>query len=87
MAVCYGLVLKFCLEATLDTLRARQKLQVEELKRATAFYSTKELVDRFDTPSRGSPSVLEVCAISLLLVVSYLDVIVRDKVPRKGYAW
>ena len=55
-----------CLEATLETLRARQKLQVEELKRATAFYSTKELVDRFDTPSRGSPSVVEVVAISLL---------------------
>ncbi|KAI9022302.1 hypothetical protein CLU79DRAFT_860637 [Phycomyces nitens] len=35
-------------EARLTTLRAQQKLKVEELKKSTAYYTTKSLLERYD---------------------------------------
>ncbi|KAJ3024525.1 UNVERIFIED_CONTAM: hypothetical protein HDU68_008040 [Siphonaria sp. JEL0065] len=36
----------------LDTLRSNQKLKVEELKKKTGYYTTKNLLDKFDTPPK-----------------------------------
>ncbi|KAJ3281057.1 hypothetical protein HDU79_011108 [Rhizoclosmatium sp. JEL0117] len=36
----------------LDTLRTTQKLKVEELKKKTGYYTTKNLLDKFDTPPK-----------------------------------
>ena len=35
-------------EANLGTLRAQQKLKVEELKKKTSYYTTKSLLERYD---------------------------------------
>lgn len=34
------------------SLRAQQKLKVEELKKKTAYYTTKSLLERYDESSR-----------------------------------
>ncbi|KAI8811413.1 hypothetical protein BJ742DRAFT_797634 [Cladochytrium replicatum] len=39
-------------EAQLENLRAKQKLKIEELKKKTAYYVTKGLIERYETPSR-----------------------------------
>ncbi|KAJ3076245.1 hypothetical protein HDU98_004858 [Podochytrium sp. JEL0797] len=36
----------------LDLLRTNQKLKVEELKKKTGYYTTKNLLDKFDTPPK-----------------------------------
>jgi hypothetical protein len=33
-------------------LKARQQLKVEELKKKTSYYHTKELIERFETPPK-----------------------------------
>lgn len=40
------------LEDTLQTLRAKQKLKIEELKEQTAYYQTRGLIERFDPDLR-----------------------------------
>ncbi|KAL1925718.1 uncharacterized protein VTP21DRAFT_601 [Calcarisporiella thermophila] len=44
-------------ESRLGHLRAKQKLKVEELKKRTAYYATKNLLDRYDSSQRktGQP--------------------------------
>ncbi|KAJ3125888.1 hypothetical protein HK098_008139 [Nowakowskiella sp. JEL0407] len=39
-------------EAQLENLRAKQKLKIEELKKKTAYYVTKGLIERYETPPR-----------------------------------
>ncbi|KAJ3228055.1 hypothetical protein HDU81_006364 [Chytriomyces hyalinus] len=39
----------------LDTLRATQKIKIEELKKKTGYYTTKTLIDKFDTPPKPVP--------------------------------
>jgi hypothetical protein len=34
----------------LENLKAKQKQKVEELKNKTAYYTTKTLLDRYDSP-------------------------------------
>lgn len=42
-------------EANVSSLRAQQKLKVEELKNKTAYYSTKLLLERYDQSSKPKP--------------------------------
>lgn len=39
------------IETKLASLRKKQKLKVEELKKKTAYYSTKSLLERYDPTS------------------------------------
>lgn len=39
------------IETSLVSLRKQQKLKVDELKKNTAYYSTKSLIDRYDPTS------------------------------------
>ncbi|TPX73102.1 hypothetical protein CcCBS67573_g05630 [Chytriomyces confervae] len=41
----------------LDTLRATQKIKIEELKKKTGYYTTKTLIDKFDTPPKPIPKL------------------------------
>ncbi|ORZ00340.1 hypothetical protein BCR43DRAFT_485056 [Syncephalastrum racemosum] len=41
------------IESKLSTLRREQKLKVEELKKKTAYYTTKSLLDRYEGGQRG----------------------------------
>ncbi|KAJ3403207.1 hypothetical protein CcCBS67573_g01388 [Chytriomyces confervae] len=38
----------------LETLRATQKVKIEELKKMTGYYTTKNLIDKFDTPPKST---------------------------------
>ena len=40
-------------EAQLQTLRAEQKLKLDELKKKTAYYSTQSLIDRYDETQKS----------------------------------
>ncbi|KAI9599202.1 hypothetical protein BDF19DRAFT_419498 [Syncephalis fuscata] len=40
----------------LDNLKAKQKLKVEELKKKTAYYATRNLLERYDPSTRGPPN-------------------------------
>ncbi|ORX93297.1 hypothetical protein K493DRAFT_408460 [Basidiobolus meristosporus CBS 931.73] len=42
-------------ENQLENLRVKQRQKVEELKKKTAYYSTKTLLDRYDTPVKAKP--------------------------------
>ncbi|KAK9722097.1 hypothetical protein K7432_002944 [Basidiobolus ranarum] len=42
-------------ETHLETLKIKQRQKVEELKKKTAYYSTKNLLDRYDTPTKSKP--------------------------------
>ncbi|CAG8487197.1 2006_t:CDS:2 [Acaulospora morrowiae] len=44
-------------QAQLEQLRAKQKLKIEELKKKTAYYVTKNLVERYDSPKEANQSV------------------------------
>ncbi|KAI8621401.1 hypothetical protein BC830DRAFT_1094343 [Chytriomyces sp. MP71] len=44
----------------LDTLRANLKVKVEELKKKTGYYTTKNLIDKFDTPLKEKMAPLKV---------------------------
>ncbi|ORY07089.1 hypothetical protein K493DRAFT_332877 [Basidiobolus meristosporus CBS 931.73] len=39
-------------ETHLENLKTKQRQKVEELKKKTAYYSTKNLLDRYDTPNK-----------------------------------
>jgi hypothetical protein len=45
------------LESALQTLRAKQKLKLEELKDSTAYYQTRGLIERFDPEFRKDSTV------------------------------
>lgn len=57
----YSLVLLLCfaelIESQLSMLRADQRLKVEELKKKTAYYSTKTLLERYDVTKSISCSL------------------------------
>ncbi len=38
--------------ATLEELLRRQQLKVEELKKKTSYYSTKGLIERYESPTK-----------------------------------
>jgi len=45
--------------STLESLTQRQQLKVEELKQKTAYYTTKELLDRYELDGKGKDKVVE----------------------------
>ncbi|KAJ3216544.1 hypothetical protein HDU67_009329 [Dinochytrium kinnereticum] len=42
----------------LETLRTQQKQKVEELKKKTGYYTTKGLIERYESPQKGDPNKL-----------------------------
>lgn len=46
-----------CSETHLRKLLTQQRKQIDEIKKATNYYSTKTLIERYDEPGGGSPSV------------------------------
>ncbi|TPX38889.1 hypothetical protein SeMB42_g06553, partial [Synchytrium endobioticum] len=51
-------------EMRLDNLRSRQKAMVEELKKRTKFYATKELIERYETPVKPMDGQQELDGVS-----------------------
>ncbi|KAI8855024.1 hypothetical protein BC829DRAFT_379023 [Chytridium lagenaria] len=47
-------------EQQLETLRTQQKQKVEELKKKTGYYTTKGLIERYESPSKADPNRLQV---------------------------